>query len=181
MWCGEKWRNGYWFMCGVASLCMCMINCSLPGSTDCLFSLLPSCRVMSSFCFFFLSLTPPSPTKKKNTFHIPASSLLATISPGLQLPSFPARSLWNPPRTINIVWEHSLGKHEPKRLISLKSHTFYLAMTAHVVTGPDTCDISFTVDYLCLLGDWCIFLCLTKPSVFMSSWTVIPDTDWLST
>lgn len=69
--------------------------------------------------FFFLSLITPLNPPTPHPFHIPASSLLATISPGLQLPSFPARSPWNPPRTINIVWKRSLGKHECKHLISL--------------------------------------------------------------
>lgn len=55
-------RNGYWFMCGVVSLCMCMINHSLPGSTDFLFFHLPTCLVMSSCCFFFpFSHHPPQP------------------------------------------------------------------------------------------------------------------------
>lgn len=63
----------------VSDLCMCMNNHSFPGST-----VLPACHVMSFFLFLFLSLTP--------FFTPPPTSPHATTSPGLQLPSFPARS-----------------------------------------------------------------------------------------
>lgn len=107
VWCGEKWL--LIFVVWAVSACAWIITLFQGQLT--VFS--PSSpRVMS--CHHFVSLFFLSPPP----LHIPASSLLATISPGLQLPSFPARSPWNPPRTINIVWEHSLGKHEQKRLIS---------------------------------------------------------------
>jgi len=109
MWCGEKWVL---ITCGVTNICMCMNNHSLPGSIDCPVSHFLTCPVMLSFFSPFFSQPPCSP---------PCILLLATISPGLQLLSIPAHSPWNPPTTINIVWERSLGKHEPKGLISLNS------------------------------------------------------------
>lgn len=56
------------------------------------------------FIYLFTSLHPPC---------------LLQTPPGLQLPSFSARSPWNPPRTIDIVWSRSLGKHEHE-LLTLK-------------------------------------------------------------
>lgn len=94
-------RNSYWFMC---NLFACAWTITLFQSQ--LTALFPfSPHVLSCYCFvlFFFISFPFSP---------PWFLLLATISPGLQLPPFPAHSPWNPPRTINVVWKYSLGKHE---------------------------------------------------------------------
>lgn len=155
-WCGVG-RNCYWFTCGeTSSLCMRMIIQGLFRSQLTVFSpSSPHALALSCcpFVSFFLLLNPH--------FHIPASSLLAKISLGLHLPSFTARSPRNPPRTINIVWEHSLGKHEPKGLSI--SHTFYLA-----TPGVDSCDISFSITVICVLSDSCNFMFKKKTSIFIS-------------
>lgn len=104
--CGDKCLLIF-VWCGPVSACAWIIN-SLSGSTDCLFSLLlflPA-FVLPSLCPLFSFSHPHLVT----SLHPPC--LLQSPS-GLQLPSSPARSPWNPPRTINIVWERSLGKHEP--------------------------------------------------------------------
>lgn len=108
VWCGEKLLLIYLVVRQVVCACARLIRDL--SRVNWLSFLLPPhmfCHVVLLF-FLFLLLDPH--------FHILASSLLATISLGLHLPSFTARSPWNPPRTINIVWKRSLGKHEPKGL-----------------------------------------------------------------
>lgn len=101
-----------------------MSDCSLPGlTTSPSFHLLVSCHVLIILSLFFLSPQNPPPVCFVCLFilfyfffYLHPPCLLQT-TPGLQLPSFSARSPWNPPRTIDIVWSRSLGKHE---LLTLK-------------------------------------------------------------